>query len=479
MKKWAVFLFVFSLIILVSLVNASESKIGSDESSFLENVIDFLKERFGFGEEIRLSPLPCGTIISEDTTLDRDIICDQFQTGGAVIIGNRDIILDCAGHRIVGGGAINSIGISVNGWLHDNIVIKNCIIENFFEGIEISNNHDGQIIDNIIINGDGPNSKGIYLTQTVSLYRIEGNEITGYDYGIYWWDGHPHDLTFDSNIINFNRAGIYGYNGGSDNEITNNILTKIPPYDPPLYAGVGIDFGGDDYATTSGTTISNNEIINTTSGIRLNGRYASANTIAANIIASNDSMGGTTTGIFLGNSFYNNNNNITGNTIIGHHTGIELYYSMDNNLVGNTFLNNGLEALETGQNLGNNWNNSDQGNYWSNTDNEGFPDNYTVFGFGDGVDYLPNWLDIECLDEDEDGYSILGGGTCCGVSGIEQCAAELDCNDNNPDINPGAEEICDGLDNDCNPATSDGSDELGFGDLCDGDDSDLCDEGNM
>ena len=42
----------------------------------------------------------------------------------------------------------------------------------------------------------------------------------------------------------------------------------------------------------------------------------------------------------------------------------------------------------------------------------------------------------KCTDNDGDGY---GNG----------CAFELDCNDANPNINPGALEICDGLDNDC------------------------------
>ncbi len=38
-------------------------------------------------------------------------------------------------------------------------------------------------------------------------------------------------------------------------------------------------------------------------------------------------------------------------------------------------------------------------------------------------------------------------------------------------------DLCDGLDNDCNPATEDGYGEVGFGLPCDGDDLDLCEEG--
>jgi Putative metal-binding motif len=45
-----------------------------------------------------------------------------------------------------------------------------------------------------------------------------------------------------------------------------------------------------------------------------------------------------------------------------------------------------------------------------------------------------------CTDMDGDGYSIEGG--ACGA---------IDCNDRNPDVNPGAQEDCrDGIDNNCN-----------------------------
>ncbi len=49
-------------------------------------------------------------------------------------------------------------------------------------------------------------------------------------------------------------------------------------------------------------------------------------------------------------------------------------------------------------------------------------------------------------DKDVDGYTdVASGGN--------------DCNDNNANIHPGAVDICDGIDNDCNPATVDGSGE--------------------
>ncbi|MBN2020002.1 MAG: putative metal-binding motif-containing protein [Sedimentisphaerales bacterium] len=52
-----------------------------------------------------------------------------------------------------------------------------------------------------------------------------------------------------------------------------------------------------------------------------------------------------------------------------------------------------------------------------------------------------NDSDCSCIDTDGDGYGV-NVSPCCQYAGI-------DCNDNDPNINPGAAEICDGKDNDC------------------------------
>ncbi len=57
---------------------------------------------------------------------------------------------------------------------------------------------------------------------------------------------------------------------------------------------------------------------------------------------------------------------------------------------------------------------------------------------------LPN---AKCIDNDGDG--VPGTGDCSGV-------AQVDCDDNNPMVFPGAKELCDGLDNDCNGKVDDG-----------------------
>jgi hypothetical protein len=80
-------------------------------------------------------------------------------------------------------------------------------------------------------------------------------------------------------------------------------------------------------------------------------------------------------------------------------------------------------------------------------------------------------------DADSDGYGnhSVAKGACSAPAGYVE--DNTDCNDSDPDINPGATELCDGQDNDCNAATDDGFGEAWLGAACDGADSDLCQEG--
>jgi hypothetical protein len=70
-----------------------------------------------------------------------------------------------------------------------------------------------------------------------------------------------------------------------------------------------------------------------------------------------------------------------------------------------------------------------------------------------------------CVDNDDDSYGV--GIACVGP----------DCNDSDGTINPGAPDVCNGVDDDCLPASPDGTDDPALGDDCDGPDTDLCKEG--
>jgi hypothetical protein len=84
-------------------------------------------------------------------------------------------------------------------------------------------------------------------------------------------------------------------------------------------------------------------------------------------------------------------------------------------------------------------------------------------------------------DNDSDGYKDASVDGSCTGAGCQPAGCQTtpgnDCNDTDAAIHPGAVEICDGKNNDCNAGTPDGSGESWYGTACDGPDTDLCKEG--
>ena len=111
----------------------------------------------------------------------------------------------------------------------------------------------------------------------------------------------------------------------------------------------------------------------------------------------------------------------------------------------------------------------------------GLPDTQINYEFCDGVD---NDCDsptvVDELYPEIGGFCSVGVGECY-ETGTFICNAALPsetrCSAGGFEPDP---ELCDGLDNDCDPATTDGADEPNFGDPCDNPaDADLCTDGNM
>ncbi|MDX9721979.1 MAG: MopE-related protein [Myxococcota bacterium] len=82
-------------------------------------------------------------------------------------------------------------------------------------------------------------------------------------------------------------------------------------------------------------------------------------------------------------------------------------------------------------------------------------------------------------DADEDSFGWLDDSVRACESPAGYVGNDEDCNDDDEAIHPDADELCDGIDNDCSNSTVDGTDEEWIGEACDGADSDLCLEGSM
>jgi hypothetical protein len=85
---------------------------------------------------------------------------------------------------------------------------------------------------------------------------------------------------------------------------------------------------------------------------------------------------------------------------------------------------------------------------------------------------------VVCPDPED----VCSGGACVPADQDgdgDGFVARNDCDDGDPTTHPGAVERCNGVDDDCDRATPDGGDEPWLGEVCDGEDDDLCTEGTF
>jgi parallel beta-helix repeat protein len=258
------------------------------------------------------STAPISTVDNITYTLTGNIINES------IVVQRNNIVLDGAGYKVQGTGALGSDGIDLSSG-NNNVTVKKTQIENFENGIILYFASSISISGNNITN----NGSGVYL------YSSPGNSISG------------------NNITANIGTGVYFYSSSRDNVSGNDIKNSED----------GIWLDSSPRNDVSGNRITNNNI-----GILF--YSSSSNTSSSdNSINGNDITANINTGIVIGS--FSNNNSISRNNITNNNLGVGLG-SSNNRFFHNNFINNTYQVFSDG--LPNTWDDGypSGGNYWSN-----------------------------------------------------------------------------------------------------------------
>jgi hypothetical protein len=151
----------------------------------------------------------CGETITEDTTLEADLICDTVAGDPALVIGAPGITLDLGGHRLstwstvivnhghddvtIRNGTVYGEGYNI--WL-DGVrrnVVEDVRLEGLVVGLAVQNSDRNRISSNDL------HSVGIGLGAGSDHNIIEGNKVTGYE-GYINIGGSSHNRIVDNEL---------------------------------------------------------------------------------------------------------------------------------------------------------------------------------------------------------------------------------------------------------------------------------------
>ena len=305
----------------------------------------------------------CG-IISEDTNLTGNLTSSET----CITIGENNIILDCQGHTITGEG--EGYGIEMHS--KNNVIIKNCIIENFATGIYIDPSYNNTLLNNIVrFNG----MDGIYLQNShnntminitaynntkdgIHLHQSTNNslkDITNYDnmrHGIHLEQSSSNNSLVDVNCLNNSEIGIY-FSSSQSNEINrgemgdnnlinswNNAGIKLSSSSNNNITGVYM-YNNKKYAVTMVSSSNNNKLIENNIDDNCGGESGVYIDHSDNILFQNNNVtNGTGDGIQM---YYSNNSRILNNNIANNTNGALIIYNShntnvsDNNIISNNY----------------------------------------------------------------------------------------------------------------------------------------------
>lgn len=154
----------------------------------------------------------CGSTITESVTLTTDLL--DCPSHGLIVEAN-DVMIDCAGHTIRGLGAANSNGIQSNGTT--GVTIKNCVIENFTNGILIQDASDHTVADSTFRNAQWA---GIHVRRSTNSV-IQGSRFENGYFGAYLVEVANTEI--NDNNFDHNYAGVAQYGATQSSVIRNTV----------------------------------------------------------------------------------------------------------------------------------------------------------------------------------------------------------------------------------------------------------------
>ncbi|MEM3405937.1 MAG: NosD domain-containing protein [Candidatus Pacearchaeota archaeon] len=205
----------------------------------------------------------CTTITSPgEYTLTADIINSSASI--CIDIQANDVTLDCQGYTIDGKDTSNTYGIRVyrSSSTDTNVIIKNCILTDWFGGIYLYRANNNTIINST---SNSNSQYGIYLSSSSNNTIINSIFNSNY-YGIYLTSSSNNNTIINSTANSNSQYGIYLASSSNNNQIINSTFNSNSQYGIFLYSSsnntiINSIFNSNYYGIYLSSS-SNNQIIN-------------------------------------------------------------------------------------------------------------------------------------------------------------------------------------------------------------------------